>query len=111
MSFLDAEYDRAKVPPHNGNDPRSPLVVSKPFCFQPFFSKVQERERKGYKRGTARNILHSFPLSGTAVVQSHWAWVFLHKKFGMPGGVQPKNLCSEKFMLGIPCAKAEKGQA
>ena len=25
--FLDTEYDRAKVPPYNGNDPRLPLVV------------------------------------------------------------------------------------
>ena len=32
-------------------------------------------ERKGYKRGTARNFLHSFPLSGTPVVQSYWAWI------------------------------------
>ena len=31
-------------------------------------------ERKGYKRGTARNLLHSFPLSGTPVVQSYWTW-------------------------------------
>ena len=25
--FIDTEYDRAKVPPYNGNDPRPPLVV------------------------------------------------------------------------------------
>ena len=24
---IDTEYDRAKVPPHNGNDPRRPPVV------------------------------------------------------------------------------------
>ena len=24
---IDPEYDRAKVPPYNGNDPRPPLVV------------------------------------------------------------------------------------
>ena len=24
---FDTEYDRAKVPPYNGNDPRLPLVV------------------------------------------------------------------------------------
>ena len=24
---FDTEYDRAKVPPYNGNDPRSPLVL------------------------------------------------------------------------------------
>ena len=29
------------------------------------------RERKGYERGTARNFLQSFPLSGTPVVQSY----------------------------------------
>ena len=34
--LVDTEYDRAKVPPYNGNDPRSPLVVSKPFCFHPY---------------------------------------------------------------------------
>ena len=26
-SYVDTEYDRAKVPPYNGHDPRSPLVV------------------------------------------------------------------------------------
>ena len=36
----------------------------------------ETRERKGYKRGTAQNFLHSFPLSGTPVVQSYWAWTF-----------------------------------
>ena len=30
--------------------------------------KYKTRERKGYKRGTAQNFLHSFPLSGTPVV-------------------------------------------
>ena len=24
---IDTEYDRRKVPPYNGNDPRSPLLV------------------------------------------------------------------------------------
>ena len=27
QSNLDTEYDRTKVPPYNGNDPRLPLVV------------------------------------------------------------------------------------
>ena len=27
LSRIDTEYDRAKVPPYNGNDPRLPLVV------------------------------------------------------------------------------------
>ena len=27
LTFLNTEYDRAKVPPYNGNDPRPPLVV------------------------------------------------------------------------------------
>ena len=27
-----------------------------------------------YRRGTTRNFLHSFPLSGALVVQSYWAW-------------------------------------
>ena len=26
-AFIDTEYDRAKVPTHNGNDPRPPWVV------------------------------------------------------------------------------------
>ena len=37
----------------------------------PLLNNVQTRERKGYKRGTARNFLQSFPLSGTLVVQSY----------------------------------------
>ena len=66
-SCLDTEYDRAKVPPHNGNSLKAPLL-------QPLLNNVQSRERKGYRRGTARNFLHSFSLSGTPVVQSYWAW-------------------------------------
>ena len=27
LEFIDAEYDRAKVPPYNGSDPTSPLEV------------------------------------------------------------------------------------
>ena len=27
VSLLGTEYDRAKVPPYNGNDPRPPLVL------------------------------------------------------------------------------------
>ena len=27
FSLFDTEYDREKVPLHNGNDPRPPLVV------------------------------------------------------------------------------------
>ena len=40
----------------------------------PLLNNVQTRERKGYERDTARNFLHSFPLSSTPVVQSYWAW-------------------------------------
>ena len=71
---LDTAYDRVKVPPYNGNDHRPPLVVYKPFCFHPYSTKYKRRERKGYKRGPARNFFHSFPLSSTPVVQSYWAW-------------------------------------
>ena len=47
--------------------PPAPLLPS-------LLKNVQTRERKGYERGTARNFLQSFPLSGTPVVQSYWAW-------------------------------------
>ena len=40
---------------------------------------LQNKGRKGYERGTARNFLHSFPLSGTPVVQSYWAWKLIGK--------------------------------
>ena len=30
---VDTEYNRAKVPQHNGKGPRPPLIVSKAFCF------------------------------------------------------------------------------
>ena len=67
---IDTEYDRAKVPPYNGNDPPPALGSLKVLLFPPLLNNVQTRERKGYKRGTARNFLHSFPLSGAPVVQS-----------------------------------------
>ena len=46
---IDTEYDRAKVPPYNGNYPKK---------------KNKTRGCKGWERGTTRNFLHSFPLSG-----------------------------------------------
>ena len=55
-SKIDTEYDRAKVPPYNGNDPPPAPGSLKTLMYK-------TRERKGYKRGTARNFLHSFPLS------------------------------------------------
>ena len=46
----------------------------KTLLLPPLLNNVQTRERKGYRRGTARNFLHSFPFSNTPVVQSYWAW-------------------------------------
>ena len=70
QTIFDTEYDRAKVPPYNGNDPPPAPGSLKRSLFPPLLNNVETRERKGYERGTARNFLHSFPLSGTPVVQS-----------------------------------------
>ena len=53
--------------------PPGPGSLKALLLFTLFNKKYKTRERKGYERGTARNFLHSFPLSGTAVVQSYWA--------------------------------------
>ena len=42
----------------------------KALLLPPSLNNVQARERKGCRRGTARNFLHSFPLSNTPVFQS-----------------------------------------
>ena len=44
------------------------------------YERKHKTTRKGRKRGTTRNFLHSFPLSGGPVVQSYWARKFLRKK-------------------------------
>ena len=75
-SIFDTEYDRAKVPPYNGNDPRPAPGSLKAPLLPPLLNNVQTRECKGCKQGTARNFLHSFPLSSAPVVQSYWAWIF-----------------------------------
>ena len=41
------------------------------------FSRTRGCE--GRERGTTRNFLHSFPLSGTLVVQSYCAWILFSK--------------------------------
>ena len=46
LKLIDTEYDRVKVPPYNGNDPRPTLVV-KPFCFHAYETKCITRGRKG----------------------------------------------------------------
>ena len=61
---IATEYDRASPP-----DPGSLKALLLP----PLLNNVQTRERKGYRRGAARNFLHSFPLSSAPVVQSYWA--------------------------------------
>ena len=48
----------------------------KALLFPPILDNVQTRDRKGYKRGTARNFLQSFPLFGTPVVQSYRPPIF-----------------------------------
>ena len=61
--------------------------------------KYKTRERKGYERGTARNFLHSFPLSGAPVVQSYWAhwrfWGFVSRR--LPPTNPVRNLCLEAW--------------
>ena len=52
--------------------PRHRICLFPPLC--PCETKHKTRGRKGCKRGTTRNFLHSFPLSGSPVVQSFWAW-------------------------------------
>ena len=54
--------------------PAAPGSLKAPLL-PPLLNNVQTRERKGYRRGTARNFLHSFPLSSSPVVQSYWAWI------------------------------------
>ena len=46
----------------------------KALLFPSLVKKHKTRGHKGRERGTTRNFLHSFPLSGTPVVQSFWAW-------------------------------------
>ena len=47
--YFDTEYDRAKVPPYNGDDPRPPLAVLKLSCFPPLLSKVQDMGTQGVR--------------------------------------------------------------
>ena len=59
----ETEYDRAKVPPYNGNDPRPPLVVkTKTFLFPPLLNKVRKqgnaRGASEVRRGTSSIHFH-----------------------------------------------------
>ena len=47
------------------------MIAGGHFLSRPLWFIAETRECKGYERGTERNFLHSFPLSGTAVVQSY----------------------------------------
>ena len=72
---VDTKYDRAKVPPYNGNDLPPASGSLKTLPFPPLLNEVQNKGTQGvHKRGTAQNFLHQFALSGTPVVQSYWAW-------------------------------------
>ena len=46
----------------------------KALLLQTLLEMYKTRGRKRCKWGTTRNFLHSFPLSGTPVVHSCWAW-------------------------------------
>ena len=71
----------------------------KALLFPPLLNNVENKGTQGvrarygaelrYERGTARNFLHSFPLSGALVVQSYWAWKKAHKLFSHKLSVPP----------------------
>ena len=69
---IDAEYDRAKAPPYNGNDPRPPPGSLKALSAStPTKQSTKQGDARGaseVRLGTSSN--HSFPLSGAPVVQS-----------------------------------------
>ena len=70
---------------------------------------MQTRQCKGYRRVTARNFLHSFPLSSTPVVQSYWAAE--SGPFGTPfltPKIPPKKFMWVRFLRPFPGNKAPK---
>ena len=73
LSF-DTEYDRAKVPPYNGNDPPPAPGSLKAPLFPPLVNEVQNKGTQGVRARYGAELPQSFPLSGTPVVQSYWAW-------------------------------------
>ena len=49
VDFVDTEYDRAKVPPYNGNDPLLAPGSLKALLFPPLFNKVQNKGPQGVR--------------------------------------------------------------
>ena len=47
--FVDTEYDRAKVPPYNGNDPPPAPGSLKRFLFPTLLNEVQNKGTQGVR--------------------------------------------------------------
>ena len=74
----------------------------KALLLPPLLNNVQTRERKGYRRGTARNFLYSLPLSGTPVVRSYWAWNHHRFKQSSRQNGQKRNFTGPNFIHAHP---------
>ena len=48
-TLLDTEYDRAKVPPYNGNDPPPAPGSLKTLLFPPLFNNVENKGTQGVR--------------------------------------------------------------
>ena len=73
MGPLSTEYLWPKVPPYNGH--ARPWWSKSPSVSTPIKQKNKQGNARGTREVRAQNFLHSFPLSGTPVVLSHWAWI------------------------------------
>ena len=77
-SLVDTEYDRAKVPPHNGNDPPPAPGSLKALLFAtPIKQSTKQGNARGtseVRRGTSSNHFHCpVPRSSSHIGPRYWS--------------------------------------
>ena len=66
--LVDTEYDRANVPPYNGNDPPPAPGSLKRSLFPTLLNEVQNKGTQGVRRGTSSNHFSIVRYPGRPVI-------------------------------------------
>ena len=104
---FDTEYEWAKVPPTMEVIGSLKALLCPPLLTQGTDPRYRIRGHKECERVAERNFLHSFPLSGTPVVHSYWAWI--DSGLGHLGSLWQAGAFSKAALSGGICCDDDLG--
>ena len=100
--FIDTEYDRAKVPPYNGNDPPPAPGSLKALLFPPLLNEVQNKGTQGVHSEVPRgnpSIHFHCPVPRSSSHIGHGFWFLpIHQVWRVPNPPGANPLVAERAL-------------